>query len=293
MRAVFLTAVLIGTTALAETPIDERTAADPNGRVEISNVAGTVEVRGWDRDEVHVSGYLGKGTERLEFERNGNLVRVNVILPKKKKHRHVDDTDLMVNVPAGSRLSVTTVSAEIDVGGITGNQRLQSVSGDIETTSADEDVEAKTVSGDVSVTGSGNAALLALTSVSGDIDVEDIAGELIATVVSGDIEVMADTLERARIKTTNGDVDLFAGLEGGARFEVETINGDLEIEFRGDVDAEFDIETFNGSIDNCFGPKPVRTSKYAPGKELRFTEGDGSARVLIKTLNGGINLCRD
>jgi len=37
----------------------------------------------------------------------------------------------------------------------------------------------------------------------------------------------------------------------------------------------------------------VRTSKYAPGKELRFTEGDGSARVLIKTLNGGINLCRD
>jgi len=293
MRAMFLAAVLFATSALAETPIDERTAADPNGRVEISNVAGSVEVVGSNRDEVHVTGHLGKGTERLEFERDGNTVRVNVILEKKKKHHHVDDTDLVVSVPEGSRLTVTTVSAEIDVRGVAGSQRLQSVSGDIDTRAMEEDIEAKTVSGDVTVAGSGSSALLALTSVSGDIVVEDVAGELIATVVSGDIEVSAKALERARIKTTNGDVDLVAGLEDGARFEVETINGDLEIEFRGEVDAEFDIETFNGSIDNCFGPDPVRTSKYAPGKELRFTEGDGSARVLIKTLNGGINLCRD
>ena len=293
MRTVFLAAALFATSALAATPIDERTAADPTGRVEISNVAGTVEVVGSNRDEVHVSGYLGKGTERLEFERDGNTVRVNVILEKKKKHHHVDDTELVVTVPEGSRLSVTTVSAEIDVRGVAGSQRLQSVSGDIETRTMGEDVEAKTVSGDVTVEGSGKSALLALTSVSGDSAVEDVAGELIATVVSGDIEVSTDVLNRARIKTTNGDVDLVAGLGDGARFEVETINGDLEIELRGDIDAEFDIETFNGSIDNCFGPDPVRTSKYAPGKELRFSQGNGSARVLIKTLNGGINLCRD
>ncbi|MGW8369976.1 MAG: DUF4097 family beta strand repeat-containing protein [Gammaproteobacteria bacterium] len=292
MRAVLLITVLFGTTAFADTPIDERTEADPNGRVEISNVAGTVEIEGWDRDEVHLTGRLGEGTERLEFERDGTLVRINVRLPK-KSHRHVDDTDLVVNIPEGSRLSVTTVSAEIEVRGVEGSQRLQSVSGDIETRAMDEDIEVKTVSGDVTVEGRNNSALLTLTTVSGDIMAEDIAGELVATVVSGDIEVVADELERARIKTTNGDVDLVAGLPKGARFEVATINGDLEIEFRGKVDAEFEIETFNGSIDNCFGPDPVRTSKYAPGKELRFVEGDGAARVLIKTLNGGINLCRD
>jgi hypothetical protein len=36
----------------------------------------------------------------------------------------------------------------------------------------------------------------------------------------------------------------------------------------------------------------VRTSKYAPGRELRFTEGDGDARVSIKTLNGSLRLCK-
>ena len=58
------------------------------------------------------------------------------------------------------------------------------------------------------------------------------------------------------------------------------------------MSARFDIETFNGSIDNCFGPEPVRTSRYTPGRELRFTEGDGNARVAIKTLNGGLRLCK-
>jgi hypothetical protein len=53
------------------------------------------------------------------------------------------------------------------------------------------------------------------------------------------------------------------------------------------------LETFNGEIDSCFGPKAVRTSRYAPGSELKFTEGDGAGRVTIRTLNGDLRLCRD
>jgi len=75
--------------------------------------------------------------------------------------------------------------------------------------------------------------------------------------------------------------------------DMEAINGDLRLDILGKVDAEFDIETFNGSIDNSFGPDPVRTSRYAPGRELRFTHGEGNARIRIKTLNGGISLRGD
>ena len=56
--------------------------------------------------------------------------------------------------------------------------------------------------------------------------------------------------------------------------------------------ASFDIETFNGSIDNCFGPKPERTSKYAPGKKLDFQEGNGDARISVSTMNGDITICK-
>ena len=84
----------------------------------------------------------------------------------------------------------------------------------------------------------------------------------------------------------------FTAEQEGSVEGAESVNGDVDIRFEGGVNARFDIETFNGDIDNCFGPKAERTSKYAPGWELSFTEGDGDGRVTISTLNGDIDLCK-
>ena len=46
--------------------IDRKVAADATGEVVISNVAGTIDVRGWDRNEVKVTGTLGRGVERVD-----------------------------------------------------------------------------------------------------------------------------------------------------------------------------------------------------------------------------------
>ena len=80
-------------------------------------------------------------------------------------------------------------------------------------------------------------------------------------------------------------------LEPDARIDFESISGDVRLDLLGPVGAEFEVSSFNGEIRNCFGPKPVRTSEYAPGTELRFAEGQGAARVRIKTLNGDISIC--
>jgi DUF4097 and DUF4098 domain-containing protein YvlB len=104
--------------------------------------------------------------------------------------------------------------------------------------------------------------------------------------------VSLDQLDRGRIKTTNGDLNLTTALGNDARIEAEAINGDLHFNLRGEINAEFDIETFNGDIDNCFGPKPTRSRQYGPGNELRFTQGKGDGRIRIKTLNGGVMVCK-
>ena len=39
----------------SEGSIDRTVAAEPQGEVQISNVSGTIDVRGWDRNEVRVS----------------------------------------------------------------------------------------------------------------------------------------------------------------------------------------------------------------------------------------------
>jgi len=275
--------------AWAGTPINERAAADPAGQVEISNIAGSVVVTGWDRAEVEVTGELGKGAERLEFSRAGKLTRVKVIMPKQSSR--VESSDLVVKVPAGGSISVNTVSADVRVQGLRGSQRLQSVSGDIETQSVTEDVECKTVSGDVTVNGSGERSLLTVTTVSGDARVNRVAGEVNGNTVSGNFTIAMGDTARSRLRSTSGDLGVRGRLAPDARLDFESISGDIRLDLEGPVGAEFDVSTFNGDINNCFGPKPVRTSEYAPGSELRFREGQSGARVRVKTLNGDISLC--
>ena len=274
----------------AGTPISERAAADPAGSVEVSNVAGTVRVTGWDRNEVEVTGELGDGAEKLEFAVADKVTRIKVILPRKASN--VEDTNLVIRVPAASRLSVNTVSADIEVQGLLGAQRLQSVSADILTAAAGEDVECKSVSGDVAVNGSFKKGLLTITTVSGDTTALRVAGEVNANTVSGDVTLGLGETNRSRVRSTSGDLTLAALLAADGRLDAESISGDVRLELVGAVNAEFDLSSFNGEIRNCFGPKAVSTSEYAPGKELRFREGQGTALVRIKTMNGDIDVCR-
>jgi DUF4097 and DUF4098 domain-containing protein YvlB len=291
------TATIIVTVALgvplaawAGTPINKLTAADPAGLVEISNTSGSVVVTGWDRNEVAITGELGDGTERLDFTKGDKVTRIKVVLPSRS--HNVDDTDLIVKVPAGSTLSVNTVSADLTAQGVRGVQRLQSVSGNVRTESSGEDIECRTVSGDVEITGSGKKGLVSITTVSGDVRASRIAGEVNGSTVSGDFVLGIGETTRSRLRSTSGDFSVTGQLAPDARVDIESISGDVRLDLTGPLAAEFEVSSFNGEIRNCFGPKPVRTSEYAPGREWRHSEGTGTARVRIKTLNGDIGICK-
>lgn len=278
-----------GPAALAGTPINERQPADPAGQIEISNTAGSVVVTGWPRNEVEVTGTLGDGVEQLEFVQSGKLTRVKVILPNRSSR--VESTSLVVKVPAASSLFVNTVSADVRSQGVRGVQRLQSVSGNIQAEAAAEDLECKTVSGNVVVNGTGQKGLLTVTTVSGNATVTRVAGEVNGNTVSGNFAISTGDTSRSRLRSTSGDLGLKGRLDPDARIDFESISGDVRLDLAPPVGAEFEVTSFNGEIRNCFGPKPTRTSEYAPGTELRFKEGQGTARVRIKTLNGDIGIC--
>jgi DUF4097 and DUF4098 domain-containing protein YvlB len=275
--------------ALAGTPIDKRTEADPGGTVEISNTAGSVMVTGWDRNEVEVTGELGKGTERLEFTRADKITRIKVVLPNRS--HNVDDTDLVVKVPASSLVSINTVSADIGVQAVRGTQRLQTVSGDMRTETSGEDLECRTVSGDVTISGSGKKGLVSVTTVSGNATATRLAGEVNGSTVSGDFTLGVGQTSRSRLRSTSGNLTLQGSLAPDARVDIESISGDVRLDLVGKTGADYDVSSFSGDIRPCFGPKPVRTDEYAPGKEWRHQDGNGNARVRIKTLSGDVAVC--
>jgi DUF4097 and DUF4098 domain-containing protein YvlB len=270
--------LLLAAPIMAE-EVDRTLDAASDGRVHISNIAGSVTVNGWSRDQVEVTGELGRNVEELIFERDGDKITIKVKVPK-KSGRGIE-SDLYVQL-----------SADIDVKQVMGEQSLGTVSGDINTESAKSDISAEAVSGDIEISGQDSATNARANTVSGDVVLTGVAGVADTESVSGDVTVVDGSFERIDVNTVNGDILFRSALQAGGKLTAETVNGSVDLEFSGDVSGRFDIDTFNGDIDNCFGPKPERTSKYTPGLELSFQDGDGDARVNISTLNGDVSICR-
>lgn len=290
LSAAAATLLCMTAAANAGETVERRVAADARGEVEIVNVSGEVQVLGWDRPEVQVNAELGSGVERLDVESRDKRTYIKVVLPGRSSS---GSSDLVVHVPRESTLSINTISADQTIGEVRGTQRLQAVSGSISTQAWAGELSVKTISGDVTIAAHKLSAMTSVNTVSGDIRLDAAAGELTLETVTGDMDIRMETLTRGRIRTTNGDLHLRTALAGDARLDAEAINGDLRFNLRDPIDAQFDVETFNGEIDNCFGPKSVRTHEFAPGNELRFKQGSGAARVRIKTLNGGVEICRE
>ena len=285
---VFLVAAFLALPAAAE-DVDKTIDAAANGHVHVSNIAGEVTIVGWSRNQVEVTGELGRNVEELIVERDGNRVTIKVKVPR-KGGRGIE-SDLHIQVPEGSSIDVGTVSADISVSEVRGEQSLNSVSGDIDTEADENDVSAEAVSGDIEVKGQGKTAETRANTVSGDVTLFRVAGIVVGESVSGDAIVDEGSFDRASLNTVNGEIIFHAGLRDGGRLQVETVNGDVDIEFDDRVSGRYDIDTFNGDIRNCYGPKAERTSKYTPGWELSFQEGSGNARVSISTLNGDVSIC--
>jgi len=282
-------ACLISVTVFAE-DIDRTVDASADGHVDVSNISGSVKVTGWSQNAVKVTGTLGRNVEELIVERDGDKVLIKVKVPK-RSGRGIE-SDLNINVPQNSSVDIGTVSADIDVIDVTGEQGLHTVSGDVNTEHSGADIVAESVSGDVEVTGDNADGEVKGSSVSGDVRLIRIAGNVEVESVSGDVAVDEGSFDRANLETVTGELSFEGELRKGGKLTIDTVNGDVDVEFSGDVSAKFDVDTFNGDIHSCFGPKAERTSKHAPGWELEFTEGGGDGRVSISTLNGDVSICK-
>lgn len=276
--------------AHAQDEFERVVPADARGAVEVVNLSGEVHVRGWERNEVRISGDVSGGS-RLEISAAGGRTSVSVVT--KARGNNGGRAELLIEAPRESTLSVNTISADQSIEGMRGAQRLQAVSGSITTEQWAQDLEAKSISGDMVVRAHGGAAQTALNTVSGRITLIDAPAQFSVETITGDMKVSVDEAGRGRIRTTNGNLHFTGRLAREGRLDAEAINGDLQFTLREPLNVQFDVETFNGDIVNCFGPKPVRTREFAPGNALRFVQGNGDARVRIKTLNGGVRICKN
>jgi DUF4097 and DUF4098 domain-containing protein YvlB len=313
------------TVAAAQEPIDETFRSAATGTVSISNVAGSVTVTAWDRNEIRVTGTLGRGTERMELNRDPQETVIRVVIPRNA--RNVSGTELQVRVPAGKHVTVSGVSADVSISGVTGDVTARSTSGDVQvtgrpasmrgvSTSGKVTVEANTsgrvtvnsTSGDIRVSGaaggisaetvSGELLVDASTSdlraksVSGDMRLEEVSGRVSASSVSGDARVVRGRAQFASMESVSGDVVYDGELASGAAIDLKSHSGDIELVLPRDGAAAFDVESFSGEISTEFGGEVRRTSRYGPGRELRHSTGNDGGLLKVRTFSGDVKLRR-
>lgn len=277
--------LLTAAPAWAERTVNEVRPLVADGSVGISNFAGSVQVVGWSSDQVEISGVLGKNVRELEIGGDANRLQIEVDVP-----RHADDLDtkLVIKVPVNASVDVDTVSATIDIGGVSGQVRLESVSGRIAVSGTPSELSAESVSGDITVANATRRTNL--ETVSGVVVIHDGTGELAVETVSGEIAVKGGLFEAASFESVSGAINFATELSARGEYDFETVSGTVGLVVSPAVSAEFYVETFSGPIRNAIGPEARSTNQYTPEKELRFTAGSGGAEVSISTFSGAVQI---
>jgi hypothetical protein len=275
--------------AYAATSVDEHRPANPQGAVEIDNVAGSIDVQGWDKSEVAVTGTIGKDVERVDVTGDGNRTSIRVLLPK-GMHWNMNDGEahLVIHVPANSSVSASMVSSDLKISAVHGALELRTVSGNI-SGDGGGDLRANDVSGDIHFTAMA-AKRIEVKAISGSIVLTGGNTDIEATTVSGDVRLTLGTVSHARFKSVSGGLSATLAAAADAQIDGESVSGDIRLDFAGEPAADFDVQTLSGDIENCFGPKPVEP-RHGPGKRLTFKTGDSSARVHLTSNSGEVRLC--
>ena len=249
---------------------------DANARVTIDNPSGSITVRACERNEVILGG--GRSMARnVEIDATPKHVQLKVV------HGH----SLDVCVPRNAQLRAHSGSGSIRVEGVSGTVDVESGSGSVQVEGRPRTIHAMAFSGDVTILGGGSEVTRA-ESISGSVVITRAGGTVEAKSGSGNVNVKGEVRE-AELFAVSGNAVFDGILANGGRLSAESSSGSVDITLPRNTSAEYELSTLSGDIDNDFGPPATRT-RGGPGLTLRFTVGDGGARIKGHTLSGSVRV---
>ena len=283
--------------AFAGTPINQTRPLNAAGEVHVENIKGRITVRTWARPEVRITGTLGKGAERLEVEGDANSLDISVKYPNTRggwnfwgrSDSGAEPTVLEVTVPQRASLEVESVAADIDVQQMAGKRlSVSSVSGQVEVTaSSPGEAELESVSGDIlaKIT----TARVKAETVSGDLRLQGgLDGEVSMESVSGNLDLVARSLSQLKVNSVSGDATVRTALRPGADVQGETLSGTLSLNLPRATGARLHVETFSGDIDSPVGK--VDREEHGPGKSLDARMCDGRGDIKLESFSGDVRI---
>jgi len=298
-----------------EEKFEKTFSLDKDGKVDLKNIAGNIEVKTWNKAEVKIDALkaskensMEKAKEnadkvKIEVTEEGDTLYIKTEYPKEKVRSLNVSVDFWLTIPADASANINSVSGDINAENIGGALKAGTVSGDVTLMDIGGTLIASSVSGDVTVEKAGSGADckstsgdvkledvagdVDLKSVSGDVRVEDIKGSIDAETVSGEIELLnVVDAQEVKVKALSGDVLYTGDIKSNGRYYLQAHSGEVTLVIPGSSAFDIFAKSFSGGIDSEFDI--MISGKF--GKEIKGSVNGGGAEVEIKTFSGTIFL---
>jgi len=213
---------------------------------------------------------------RVELTERGDVCEVVVDAPKRWiGFGRGASIGVRVTCPEGTRLEVSTASADVRTKGRLGEIDAKTASGDLGLDIVDGDLRVATASGDVLVTEIGGSATV--KSASGDVDVRLGRGPLSINLASGDVRV-ARALAGVSLGSASGDLEI-GSVESG-EIRVQSVSGDVRVGVREGLRVWIDASSVSGSISSDLPPEDGPPAEGTAALEIRARTVSGDVRIV-------------
>lgn len=246
-----------GPAAARPTAVQQTVAVEPNVIVSLCIASGSINVKGWERNEVQAR---SEDAEKIELRRasassTGPAARIEVLVsdpadgPRGPEFGSCNAfSDVELSVPRGAIVQLQTRDGDITITDVA-EARVEAQSGDIILQRISKLVEARALSGDIVLKDS--SGRVQLGSVSGSVEATNISStspgdDFEAGTVSGDVILKGVAQSQVHAKSVSGSLNMTGALARGGRYDFKTMSGDVTLNMPGDSSFKVNAKVSRG-----------------------------------------------
>lgn len=270
----------------ASSDIQQSLDATDATKLVVENSRGNLTLTGSDSEQVLVSGKVDSAAESLVFEQQGDAIVLKVIMPENKSFRGKSSSDLSITLPKRLALEVKTVSASVEVSGLSKAVNIETVSGSVKCQNLLGGAKINSVSGELKLLQTDGT--LALSSVSGDIEVQSDATSVSISAISGDVQAKLSSIEQLKVTSVSGGITINGKVSEKPFVKLSSVTGEIALSLENPLNAKLDMQTGpGGDIINKLSDDTADAS-FISEKSLQLELGTSAGRVKMTTVSGAL-----
>jgi DUF4097 and DUF4098 domain-containing protein YvlB len=252
----------------------------------LSNQAGEVSVRAWDRDAVRVQANHGS-RERIDVQTADNTLRVRA----RSSRGPSGLVDFVLTVPRWMPVNLSGTYLAATIEGTSAEVNVETVGGDLSLKGGSGAVTLRSIEGEIHVENS--SGKVQATTVNDSITVTGVSGDVVAETTNGDVSILNSKASSLEVSTVNGDVQFEGPTADRGTYRITTHNGDIRVSLGAQANATVFVRTFGGDFSSDFPVTlPDGMGSRDGNKRFNFTLGAGGARVELQSFQGDIHVAR-